>query len=415
MGFFQFFVWGAWLITIGSFWFQYKGWDNTDFGIIFSTMGLASLFMPALMGILADRRINAEKLYGILHIGGALCLFALPSASNPKTFFWIMFLNMIFYMPTLALAITVSYTALKKKGLDVVKSYPPIRVWGTAGFIVAEWAVSLLGFETSPNQFYLAGAASLFLGLYAFSLPKCPPPSRGESTGTFVSQMGLQAFTLFKQRKMAVFFLFAMLLGAALQLTNAYGTTFLRDFALDPQYKDSFVVNYSAIIISLSQVSELLFILAIPFFLKRFGIKYVMVMSMVAWILRFGLFAYGDPGTNFWMIIVSCIVYGMAFDFFNISGSLFVENETTPGIRASAQGLFMMMTNGVGAVIGSSLSGWLIDRFFLDANGKQMWYDIWITFAGYALVVTLLFLVMFKYKHYPNDPPRHVEPLLPTE
>ncbi|MET0634781.1 MAG: nucleoside permease [Chitinophagaceae bacterium] len=415
MGFLQFFIWGAWLITIGSFWFQYKQWDNTDFGIIFSTMGIASLFMPAITGILADRKFNAEKLYGVLHIGGALTLFTLPSVGDPKTFFWVMLLNMVFYMPTLALAITVSYTALKKKGADVVKSYPPIRVWGTIGFIVAEWAVSLLGFETSPNQFYLAGAASLFLGFYAFTLPACPPPLKAQSTGTLVSQMGLQAFTLFKQRKMAVFFLFAILLGAALQLTNAYGTTFLHDFESVPAYRDLFVVRHSAIIISISQISETLFILAIPFFLKRFGIKQVMLFSMIAWILRFGLFAYGDPGPGLWMIVLSCIVYGMAFDFFNISGSLFVENETVPKIRASAQGLFMMMTNGIGAVIGSTVSGWLIQNYFLDANGNEEWFGIWISFAGYSLVVAILFLFMFRYKHQPNAQPKTAEIILPIE
>lgn len=404
MGFFQFFIWGAWLITIGSFWFQYKNWNNADFGIIFSTMGLASLFMPSIAGIIADRKVNAEKLYGVLHICGAITLFALPSVSNPRTFFWVMFLNMVFYMPTLSLAITVAYTAIKKTGQDVVRTYPPIRVWGTIGFIVAEWAVSLLGFETSPNQFYLAAGASLFLGLYAFSLPKCPPPSRGQSAKSFISQMGLESFTLFRQRKMAVFFLFALLLGAALQLTNAYGTTFLHDFESNPAYKDLFVVRHSAIIISISQISETLFILAIPFFLRRFGIKQVMLMSMIAWVLRFGLFAYGDPGSGLWMIVLSCIVYGMAFDFFNISGSLFVENETSPGIRASAQGLFMMMTNGFGAVIGSTASGYLIQNCFLDAQGNKEWFGIWITFAGYALVVAILFVIIFRYKHYPNQP-----------
>ena len=214
---------------------------------------------------------------------------------------------------------------------------------------------------------------------------------------------------------MAVFFFFAMLLGAALQLTNAYGTTFLHDFESNPAYKDLFVVRHSAIIISISQISETLFILAIPFFLKRFGIKQVMLMSMIAWVLRFALFAYGDPGSGLWMIVLSCIVYGMAFDFFNISGSLFVENETTPTIRASAQGLFMMMTNGVGAVIGSTVSGWLIQHYFLDTNGNEQWFEIWMTFAGYALFVAILFVFMFKYKHYPNEPAKMTEPVLPVE
>ena len=402
MSFFQFFVWGAWLITIGAYWFQHKGWAGDQFGAIFSTMGLASLFMPTITGIIADKLVNAEKLYGLSHILGSITLFCLPAVDNPTTFFWVIFLNMIFYMPTLSLSITVAYTALKKQGKDVIKDYPPIRVFGTVGFIVALWVVSLLGFETSPNQFYVASAASLFLGLYAFTLPACPPPLKGVVRTGQQSRGILQSFKLFRQRKMALFFLFAMLLGAALQLTNAYGDTFLHDFAGDPRYKDLTAVKYPAIIMSISQISETLFILAIPFFLKRFGIKQVMFFSMIAWVLRFGLFAYGDPGPGLWMIILSCIVYGMAFDFFNISGSLFVETQSDPQIRASAQGLFMMMTNGVGAVIGSNVSGLVIQHYFTAADGSKEWFGIWISFAAYALGISLLFLILFRHRHDPD-------------
>jgi MFS transporter, NHS family, xanthosine permease len=194
-----------------------------------------------------------------------------------------------------------------------------------------------------------------------------------------------------------------MLLGAALQLTNAYGDTFLHDFANVSEYKDLVAVKYPAIIMSISQISETLFILAIPFFLRRFGIKQVMLFSMIAWVFRFGLFAYGNPGSGLWMIILSCIVYGMAFDFFNISGSLFVETQSDPKIRASAQGLFMMMTNGVGAVLGSSISGFIIQKYFTAADGAKDWHNIWLTFAAYALVVGALFFVLFKHKHDPKE------------
>jgi NHS family xanthosine MFS transporter len=399
MNFLQFFVWGSWLITIGAYWFQNKHWEGDKFGVIFSTMGIASLFMPSIMGIIADKFINAEKLYGICHICGAAVLFALPMVTDPATFFWIILLNMIFYMPTIALAIAVAYTSLKNNGGDVVKDYPPIRVWGTIGFIAALWVVSLLGFETSANQFYVASAASLFLGVYSFTLPKCPPQLTSTQNKSFIDVLGLTSFTLFKDRKMAMFFIFSMLLGAALQLTNAYGDTFLHDFANVPPYKDLVAVKYPAIIMSISQISETLFILAIPFFLKRFGIKQVMLFSMIAWVFRFGLFAYGNPGDGLWMIVLSCIIYGMAFDFFNISGSLFVETQSDPKIRASAQGLFMMMTNGVGAVLGSSVSGFIIQKYFTAADSTKDWYHIWLTFGAYALVVAILFLVFFKHKH----------------
>lgn len=396
MNFFQFFIWGSWLITIGTYWFQNKHWSGSEFGIIFSTMGFASLFMPAISGIIADKFINAEKLYGFFHICGAIVLFTVPLVNNPTTMFWVMLLNMMFYMPTLALSITVAYTALKAKKLNVIKDYPPIRVWGTIGFIAALWVVSLLHFETSGNQFYVASAASLFLGLYAFSLPKCPPQLKLRQNTSLIDSFGLNSFSLFKNRNMALFFIFAMLLGAALQLTNAYGDTFLHDFASVDKYKELTAVKYPAIIMSISQISETLFILAIPLFLRKFGIKYVMFFSMAAWVLRFGLFAYGNPGDGLWMIILSCIVYGMAFDFFNISGSLFVETQSDPAIRASAQGLFMMMTNGFGAVIGSLTSGFVIQKFFTYADNSKNWYGVWMSFAGYALVVAILFLLVFK-------------------
>ncbi|WP_046244237.1 nucleoside permease [Hymenobacter terrenus] len=399
MSFLQFFIWGSWLITIGAYWFQTKQWSGAQFGAIFSTMGIASIFMPSLMGIVADKWVNAEKLYGILHILGGIVLCTVPLVDNPSTMFWVMLLNMIFYMPTLALSIAVSYSILKKEGRDVLKDYPPIRVWGTIGFIVALWTVSLLHIETSSKQFYVAGGAAFLLGLYSFTLPKCPPQLGKTGSKTLVDALGLKSFTLFKSPKMATFFIFTLLLGAALQLTNAYGDTFLHDFATSPIYQGTTAVKYPAIIMSISQISETLFILAIPFFLKRFGIKQVMLFSMLAWVLRFGLFAYGDPGTGLWMIILSCIVYGMAFDFFNISGSLFVETQTEPAIRASAQGLFMMMTNGFGAVLGSSLSGIIIQKYFTYADNTKDWHGIWLTFAAYALVIAVLFFIIFKHKH----------------
>ncbi|SDD28947.1 MFS transporter, NHS family, xanthosine permease [Mucilaginibacter pineti] len=399
MNFMQFFIWGAWLLTIGAYCSQTKHWSFSQFGAIFSTMGFSSIIMPALTGIISDKFMNAEKLYGILHILGAIVLFCIPMVTNPTTFFWIMLLNMCFYMPTLSLSITVSYSALKRNGIDVVKDFPPIRTFGTIGFIVALWAVSITHNETSANQFYIASAVALILGLYSFTLPKCPPLLSKTNNKTLASSLGLNAFALFKTPKFAIFFTFSMLLGAALQLTNAYGDTYIHDFGKIPMYKDTLAVKFPAIIMSISQFSETLFILAIPFFLRKFGIKYVMLFSMLAWVLRFGLFGFGDPANGLWMIILSCIVYGMAFDFFNISGSLFIETQTTPEIRGSAQGLFMMMVNGFGAVFGSLASGYIIDKFFILPNHSYNWHGIWLTFAAYALVIAIIFPFVFRYKH----------------
>jgi NHS family xanthosine MFS transporter len=401
MSFLQFFVWGAWLITIGTYCFNAKGWTGAEFGAIFSTLGLSSLFMPAITGIIADKWMNAEKLYGILHILYGCVLFFVPSVDDPNTLYYVIFGAMIFYMPTISLSNSIAYNILKNNNFDVVKVFPPIRVWGTIGFIAAMWITNLTGSKANANQFYIAAVFAIVLGIYSFTLPKCPPQQRISKDASLLEQLGLNAFKLFANSKMALFMIFSMFLGAALQLTNMYGDSFLDDFKNIPEYTDSFVVKYSTIIMSISQISETLFILAIPFFLKRFGIKQVMLISMVAWVLRFGLFAYGDPAGGLWMIILSCIVYGMAFDFFNISGSLFVETTTDYTIRSSAQGLFMMMTNGVGAYLGSKVSGFVIDNYFTTSEGKD-WHGIWLSFAIYALIITVLFAIFFKHKHDPK-------------
>lgn len=443
MSFLQFFVWGAWLITIANYWFGTKQWEGTQFGLVFGTMGIASLFMPTITGIIADRWVNAEKLYGILHILYAGVLFYLPQVTEPTTFIYIMLLAMCFYMPTISLSNSISYTSLKLSNKDVVKDFPPIRVFGTIGFIVAMWITNLTGNKATEYQFYIAGIAALLLGFYAFTLPKCEPQRLTKENASLTETLGLEAFKLFGNYKMALFFVFSMFLGGALQLTNAYGDVFLDEFKHFPKYADSFVVEYSTIIMSISQISETLFILAIPFFLKRFGIKQVMLISMLAWVLRFGLFAFSDPVQGLWMIVLSCVVYGMAFDFFNISGSLFVETNTEPKNRSSAQGLFMMMTNGFGAILGSFTSGWAIDKYFtktfnnttelstylqteqsntlmsefvkghgitISADGvfsnpilMKDWHSIWISFAVYALVIAIAFAVLFKHKHNPED------------
>ncbi len=443
MNFLQFFVWGAWLITIANYWFGTKNWDGTQFGTIFATMGIASLFMPTIIGIIADRWINAEKLYSCLHFLYALCLIYLARVEDPNTFFYVMLAAMCCYMPTLALSNSIAYSSLTAAKYDLIKAFPPVRVWGTVGFIAAMWITNLSGNKATEFQFYIAAAGSITLALYSlFVIPKCPPQRLIKENSKWTELLGLEAFKLFANYKMALFFIFSMFLGAALQLTNAYGDVFLSEFSFYPKYANSLVVEGSTIIMSISQISETLFILAIPFFLKRFGIRNVMLFAMVAWVLRFGLFAFGNPSDGLWMIILSCVVYGLAFDFFNISGSLFVESSTDSKIRSSAQGLFMMMTNGFGAVFGSISSGWLIDKYFTQGfsnvndlakrlettvdnskflefiNSKGIsindgifnevlylkdWHNIWLTFAGYTLLIVIAFAILFKHKHNPQE------------
>lgn len=403
MSFLQFYVWGAWLITIGTYCIEGKGWTFPEFGAVFSTLAISSLIMPAIVGVIADKWMNAERLYGLLHICYGVILFFVPNVDDPGILYYYILGAMLCYMPTISLSNSVSFNILKANKFDIVKVFPPIRVWGTVGFIIAMWVTNLTGSKANGDQFYIAAMAAILLGVYSFTLPKCPPQRSISEDSSILETLGLKAFKLFANYKMALFFVFSMFLGGALQLTNMYGDVYLDSFKEIPQYADSFVVKYSTIVMSISQVSETLFILAIPFFLKKFGIKKVMIFSMIAWVLRFALFAYGNPADGLWMILLSCVIYGMAFDFFNISGSLFVETTTDSSIRSSAQGVFVMMTNGFGAYLGTIVSSWAINEFFIKCNGSTDWKGAWMAFAIYAFIIAILFTILFKHKHVPEE------------
>jgi len=410
LNFLEFFVFGAWLLSFGKYMGATLHFDGGQIGSVFMTLGIASLIMPAIMGVIADRWISPNKLFAFSHLIGAVLLYMMAQQTDYDGLYWYTLLYLMFYMSTIALDNTISYCILERNKFDVVKTFPPIRVWGTIGFIIATQIKDLMDWSLSPNQFYFAAGVSVILGIYTFTLPDCGVNTSKEKK-TLAQSFGLDALKLFKDYKMAIFFLFSVLLGISLQITNAWGENFLGSFGeLYDNYKDTFVVKHTGIMMSLSQIAEAAFIATIPFFLKRYGIKKVMLMSMFAWVLRFGLFGVGSPvGWGFVALILSMIVYGMAFDFFNISGSLFVEQETDEKIRGSAQGLFMLLTNGIGAIIGAKLSGWIVDKYSkYEMIGGEMklverdWHSIWLIFAAYALVVAVLFAVMFKYKHDPE-------------
>lgn len=391
MNFLQYAIWGAWLISLGAYLGGELSFSGRQIGSFFATMGIASLFMPAIMGIIADRWIPAQKLLGICHIIGAALLVVAAPQRDYLPLYSLILCSVMFYMPTISLSNSVAYNALTKSGLDTVKAFPPIRVWGTVGFICAMIAVDLLGFAQSSMQLYSSAVLGFILGVYSFTLPNCEV-SKACKNQSWVDTLGLRAFMLFKQKKMAIFFIFSMLLGVSLQITNAFANDYLTNhFGVIDAYKGTFGVEHANILISLSQMSETLCILLIPFFLKRFGIKNVMLISMFAWVLRFGLLGTGNPGDGVWMLVLSMLVYGVAFDFFNISGSLYVDKETDPSIRSSAQGVFMIMTNGFGAFLGSYAAGEVVDIFG--------WPHSWFIFAAYALAVGILFAIVFKYKH----------------
>ena len=409
LNFLEFAIWGAYLTCMSRYLITAGLGEHISY--FYSVQGFVSLFMPALMGIVADRWIQAQKTLSLCQFiaGIAMCAVAFYGNSaganaNFSILFSLYTLSVAFYMPTIALTNSVAYAALEGVGEDTVKAFPPIRVWGTIGFIISMLCVDWTGLQDKPWQFAVSGGLSIIMAFYALTMPACPTNKGGEKK-SLVDALGLRAFALFKQKKMAIFFIFSMLLGSALQITNGYANPFIASFGAEEAFANTFGVQHANTLISLSQISETLCILLIPFFLKRFGIKVVMLMSMLAWVLRFGFFAIGDPGQGVWLFILSMIVYGIAFDFFNISGSLFVDQETDLNIRSSAQGLFMMMTNGFGASIGMLLAGQIVNHYTHGevVNGEFYklgdWTTCWYIFAGYALVVAILFFFLFQYKH----------------
>lgn len=407
MNFLVFAVWGSYLTSMGSYLASVG--MGPHIGWFYSVQGIVSLFMPALIGIVADRWIQAQKMLSICHFLAAFFMLLtgyMGMTYGDQVTFGQLFpfytMSVAFFMPTIALDNSVSYTALTSGGYDTVKAFPPIRVFGTIGFICSMWIVDLLGFQHDYRQFFVCAAWGIILGIYALTLPKCPV-SKNVEKKSFVDTFGLRAFSLFKDKKMCLFFIFSMLLGVSLQITNGYANTFISAFASVKEYADTFAVQHANILISLSQISETLCILLIPFCLRRFGIKNVMLMAMLAWVFRFGFFAIGNPGSGVWLFVLSMIVYGVAFDFFNISGSLFVEKETSPEIRSSAQGVFMMMTNGFGATIGTLAAQFVVNRLVYSNPDPvaqiPAWSTTWYIFAGYALVVAILFALFFQYKH----------------
>jgi nucleoside transporter len=409
MMFLEFAVWGAYLTSLGRYLFSIGLGNQIKW--FFAMQGIVSIFMPTLMGILADKRMEAQKVLSLCHalaglfMGGAGIYCMISGAQIQFAPLFILYsLSVAFFMPTIALTNTVSYNAFAQEGLDPVKEFPPIRVFGTVGFICSMLLTNFLhikgvAMQDSYTQLLSSGILSIVLACYALTMPSCPV-DKTKKGGTIAEAFGLKAFTLFKDPQFAIFFIFSILLGASLQITNGYANTFLGSFAADPALADTFAVKNSNALIAISQASETLCILFIPFAMRKFGIKNVILIAMFAWVGRFAFFGLGNPSMpGVLLFVLSCIVYGFAFDFFNISGSLFVEQNAQTEIRASAQGLFMMMTNGFGATIGTLAAGAVVEAYHVaDAVAPQVqnWPTVWYIFAGYSLVVAILFWILFK-------------------
>lgn len=411
MNFLQYAIWGAYLTSMGSYLVNIG--LGAKIGIFYAMQGIVSIFMPAIIGIIADKYIQAQKVLGLCHGIAGLAMIAAGyyglvagDSVNFATLFSLYSISVAFYMPTIALSNSVAYSGLEKFGMDTVKDFPPIRVFGTVGFICSMLFVNFISidgvqFQLSYNQFFTSGVIGLVLAAYAFTLPACPVAKGGESKSV-AEAFGLKAFALFKKKDMAIFFIFSMLLGVSLQITNGFANPFITHFKEIPEYANAWGAQNANALISLSQLSETLCILLIPFAMKFFGIKKVMLIAMFAWVFRFGLFGAGNPGSGVWMFVLSCLVYGVAFDFFNISGSLYVNMKTDEKIRSSAQGLFMLMTNGIGATIGTLGAQEIVNKFVYNA-AEPSWSTAWYIFAAYALVVGVLFMILFK------DPKKQVD------
>ena len=431
MNFLQFAVWGAYLTCVGQFLGRvglgaYISW-------FYVAQGVVSIFMPAIMGIIADKYVLPQRLLGISHLlaGGFMLVaayfgiqatdLAVANAANADYVanIWPIFipyvLSVAFYMPTIALSNTVAFGTLTRSGLDFVKAFPPIRTLGTVGFIASMWLVNSVSFGLADNaqftymQLVLCGVLGVILGAYSFTLPECPL-TKSDEKKSLAERLGLDAFVLFKSKTMAMFFIFSMLLGVSLQITNGYATSYINSFQ---SISSDWFASNPTMLVSISQISEALCILMTAFFLRRFGIKNVMLIAMFAWVLRFGLFGVGTTTTTIGVValIASCLVYGVAFDFFNVSGAMFVQQEAPQSMQGSAQGLFMLMTNGIGASVGTYIAGKVVDHFCTWEGGylvsrpefaAEGWETTWFIFAGYALVVAVAFMLLFRYKHDPK-------------
>ena len=406
MNLIQWAVWGAYLTSMGSYLASVG--LATRIGIFYAMQGIVSIFMPTLMGIVADKFIPAQKLLGICHgIAGAAMLGAglYGMGAGTEVSFGILFglyaLSVAFYMPTIALSNSTAFNILEQNGYDTVKDFPPIRVFGTVGFICAMLFVNFMTngngvqYQHSYNQFIVSGILGIAMLAYCFTLPNCPCSAVSGESQTMAERFGLDAFKLFKDRQMAIFFIFSMLLGVALQITNGFANPFISHFKEVPEFAQTWGARNANALISISQISETLGILLIPIAMRIFGIKRVMLIAMFAWVLRFGLFGAGNPGSGVWMLILSMIVYGVAFDFFNISGALYTNMRTSEKLQNSAQGLFMLMTNGIGATIGTLSAQAVVNHFVYNA-AEPNWSAAWYVFAAYALVVAILFMILFK-------------------
>ena len=382
MMFLEFFIWGGWFVTMGTFLSQSFNASGLQLANAYETQSIGAIIAPFIIGLIADRYFSAQKILGFLHLSGAFLLYMAGSSNDFSSFYPFVLLYMILYMPTLALVNSVAFRQMS----DPSKEFPPIRVFGTVGWIVAGLVIGFLGWESQnllAYTFYLTASASAILGIFSFILPSTPPTA-DKGDYSIKKILGLDSLSLLNDKKYLIFFLSSILICIPLAFYYQHANQFLNEIGM----------SRAAAVMSLGQISEALFILLLPIFLKRYGIKITLIVGMLAWVVRYILFAYGDVGEKSWMLILGVILHGICYDFFFVSGQIYTDNKAGEQFKSSAQGLITLATYGLGMLIGFRSAGYITDQYVVD--GGHDWTQIWMIPSGFALLVLIFFVLTFK-------------------
>jgi len=380
MMFLEYFVWCAWYVTMSTYMSVHLQANGVQIGSAYSALAIATMISPFFVGMIADRFFAAEKLMGVLHLVGGLVLFLTPQITNTLVFYWVILLYSLLYMPTIALSNTVAFSQMSDPG----KQFPFIRVFGTIGWIAAGALVGNLGIETTSTTFYIAAGASVLLGLFSFMLPKTPPKAREAGGVSAAKALGTEAFVLFKDKPYVIFFIAAILVCIPLSFYYGFANLFLNDAGM----------HNAAGKMILGQISEGLFILAIPLLFNRIGVKNMLLLGMAAWILRYICFAYGDSGAGLWMLYAGIVLHGICYDFFFVTGYMYTEKKAGENIKNAAQGMFTFATYGLGMFIGTWFSGFVAEHY--TVNHAYSWKPIWMVPVYIAAAVLVYFVLFFR-------------------
>ncbi|MDN5202030.1 nucleoside permease [Fulvivirgaceae bacterium BMA10] len=382
MMFLQFFIWGAWFVTASTY-LNSIGFSGIDIGKAYSTMPWGAIISPFFIGMIADKYFSAEKVMGVMHIAGGFIMYYASGITDPNIFFWTVLLYAICYMPTLALVNSISFNQMTDTG----KEFPSIRVWGTIGWIGAGLLIGFLDIESTSIPMKIAAGVSMAMGLFSFTLPKTPPKS-SDTKVSISNILGLKALSLMREKSFAIFVISSFLISIPLTFYYNFTNLFLNENEIEN----------AAGKMTMGQMSEILFMILMPFFFKRLGVKKMLLVGMMAWVVRYVLFATGNNEALVFMFYLGIILHGICYDFFFVTGQIYVDKKASGDIQASAQGFITLVTYGVGMLLGSWVSGFVVEFFSIgsDETAVHDWPSIWYVPAGMALLITLIFALLFK-------------------